>query len=137
MNRRRGFLAAAAGAAAVGGAAGTERAQSAPTHPDAELIVACKRHPALLAAWSRELASTNDEAIWRGEGPAGVAYDANRDLIAAARPQTMAGVLAKARAARAEGTMQDGSEEEQSFTSDASAWAWDVVGDVLRLAGEA
>ncbi len=97
--------------------------------PDAKLITACERHPAVLETWNADLQSINDEAMQAGEGPAGVAHDASRDLIAAAEPQTMAGMLAKARAALAE------DDPGTDFASDAHEWAWDVMMDLLRLAG--
>ena len=48
----------------------------------------------------------------------------------------MAGVLAKARVAKQDSIIPSG-EESLCHTSDAEAWAWDVMNDLLRLAGGA
>jgi hypothetical protein len=120
---RRGLL----GAAAVVAAGVAGRAIAAPLpHPDAELIATCERHPALLDA-------VNAETI--DDGPACVPYDASLAAISAARPQTLAGIRAKAMAAKAEARWPDGSENPES--SVAAHWSWDLMNDFLGLTGGA
>lgn len=122
--RRRGLL---GGFAALAAPALPASAAAQPaTSPDAELIRICARHPAAIAA----LNYGPDEA---GDGPLWQAYARSRDAISAAQPTTIAGVLAKARAAKAEALNLDGSESPNCCP--AEAWAWDLVNDLLRLEG--
>ena len=94
--------------------------------PDEALIVACAQHPAIVAAYNA--AEGDDDLLWD-------AYEVNRDAIGAAEPQTMAGMLAKARAAKVEALAPDGTERPQNCP--AEAWAWDLANDMLRLYGGA
>ena len=100
-----------------------------PSDPDAELIALCSRHPALIAAFNTSDGDGSDS------DPAWAAYAASRDAIHDARPVTMAGMRAKALAAKAEARSPDGSEEYRS--SAAGSWSWDLVNDLLRLTGGA
>jgi hypothetical protein len=96
-------------------------------NPDAELIAACEQHPINTRAFNRypeEGAET--ERLW-------AAYEATRDLISDAVPLTMAGVLAKARAAAGEARGLYG--QEQWGGSMGEGWAYDIVKDLLRLSG--
>jgi hypothetical protein len=95
-------------------------------NPDAELIAMCERHPALIDA-------ANAETI--DDGPAWQAYAASRDAISEAQPRALAGMRAKALAAKAEARMPDGSEHPAG--SLAENWSWDLVNDLLRLTGGA
>jgi hypothetical protein len=97
-------------------------------HPDAELIALCERHRIDRDAVNADAGDMDDD------DPVWLAYVSTRDFISDARPQTMVGVLAKARAAKASARMPDGSE---SVDGMAYEWAWEVVGDLLRLHGEA
>jgi hypothetical protein len=94
------------------------------THPDAELIRLCAEHPRLIAAYDGD----DDE-----DGSAWAAYERSRNAIAAARPQTVFGMVAKARAAKAEARCLDGIERPNNCP--AADWAWDLVNDLLRLTG--
>jgi hypothetical protein len=93
--------------------------------PDAELIRICEGH----AAFTEELQHCNcleDCAHWR-------AYERSRDAIHDAVPMTLAGMAAKARAAKIEARAADGTENPEG--SPAETWAWDLVNDLLRLEG--
>ncbi|WP_043839332.1 hypothetical protein [Muricoccus aerilatus] len=94
-------------------------------NPDAELIRLCDAHPTLLAELKTEGAGHGYCRRWQ-------AYERNRDAISAAVPMTMAGIVAKALAARAEAR---GSDETVHGTV-AELWAWDLVKDLVRLEGE-
>ena len=119
MNRRT-LLAGSTAALA----AGPTRAASA--HPDAALIAACVENGVRRQAYN--VAPDDGEQLWD-------AYIETHDFIAAAEPQTFAGVIAKARAAKDESVGPGGREEVETGCT-ASAWAWDVLNDLLRLAGE-
>lgn len=99
-------------------------------NPDAELIRLCAEHPALLDAYNRDGGYVDCEVdpLWH-------AYSRSRDAIGAAQPRTLAGMLAKARAAKAEAALPGG--REQPECTPAERWAWDLVNDLLRLHGEA
>jgi hypothetical protein len=95
--------------------------------PDADLIRICEGHAAVLEA----LQSCNcleDCPYW-------LAYERSRDAIHAAVPMTLAGMVAKARAAKLEARNLDGTENPDGCP--AENWAWDLVNDLVRLAGEA
>jgi hypothetical protein len=95
--------------------------------PDADLIELCERHRIDRDAVNADEGDMDDDdPVWR-------AYVRTRDAISDARPQTMVGVLAKARAAKASARMPNGSE---SVDGMAHEWAWEVVGDLVRLHGE-
>ena len=63
------------------------------------------------------------------------AYARSRDAIRDAEPQTMDGLVAKARAAKAEARIGNGFDKPEG--TPAEYWAWDLVNDLLRLGGEA
>lgn len=96
-------------------------------NPDAKLISCCADHAKYMAA----VKDAPDEAE---DGPAWRAYEDNRDAISAAMPQTLAGMVAKARAAKLEATFWDSSENIDGTMG--QPWAWDLVNSLLRLAGE-
>ena len=91
---------------------------------DAELIRLCEAPPEII--WAAEQDSTvgDDCPLWQ-------AYERSRDAIHAAVPLTLAGVMAKARAAKAEALNPNGSENPEG--TPAETWAWDLVNDLLRL----
>ena len=101
-------------------------AMSADPHPDAELIRICAEHIA-----NRTAANADESNLEPEDNPLWRAYCRTWDAIEAAKPQTMGGVLAKARAAAEEGSVLD----EDGLPSDpkAAAWAWHLVNDLLRL----
>ena len=118
------------GAAVLPGtAAAAPPASPLPPGPDAALIALCNRHPALIAAFNTGDGDGSDsDPLW-------IAYATSRDAIHDAQPQTLAGMRAKALAAKAEARSPDGSEEYRS--SPAGSWSWDLVNDLLRLTGGA
>jgi hypothetical protein len=61
-------------------------------------------------------------------------YERSLRAISAAKPTTMEGVLAKARAAKAE-ARQPGGHEEPAGTR-AEEWAWDLANDLLAIGGK-
>jgi len=99
-----------------------------PGNPDAELIRICAQHIVNLRAYNTSGSHLEAERdpLWR-------AYESTRDAITEAEPQTLGGMLAKARAAKAEAKMLDGSEMPEGCP--AATWAWDLVSDLLRLHG--
>jgi hypothetical protein len=115
-------LALAALALAEGASAASA---SGANRPDADLIQACAHHAINLRACNGGESTTEDP-------DARAAYEKTRDLIGDAEPQTMAGILAKCRAARDEAT--DGGYDEEWEGSMGAVWAIDVVNDLLRLA---
>ena len=95
--------------------------------PDAELISCCAAHPEYMAA-------VKDAPDEEEDGPAWRAYEKNRDAISAAMPQTLVGMIAKARAAKLEATFWDTSENIEGTMG--QPWAWDLVNSLLQLAGD-
>jgi hypothetical protein len=97
--------------------------------PDADLIALCAQHKIARDDVNAEPDDMeDDDPVW-------LAYDHTRDAITASRPLTMAGIVAKAKAARFEGRHLDGTVGTPSSTAD--HWAWDITSDLLRLHGEA
>ena len=98
-------------------------------HPDAELIRICDAHGALMDLVNSGVDGDDDD------GPTWQAYDQSRDAISSFRPKTTEGMMAKARAAKAEARSPcvEGGPEHPAGTP-AEDWAWDLVNDLLRLA---
>ena len=95
--------------------------------PDADLIALCERHLALIEALHSDDRDCDDSY------PHWLAYEASRDAIGEAEPQTLAGMRAKALVAKLEATMPDGSEMPNGTVG--GDWAWDLLHDILRLSG--
>jgi hypothetical protein len=100
----------------------------AATSPDADLIRFCAEHVVNMDAFNRDSSDLDAE-----DNPLWVAYERTRDAIHEARPQTVEGMLAEARAAKSEALMPDG--RENPSNSPAETWAWDLLNDLLRLNG--
>jgi len=113
---QHGRSAAAAITAQTGASEGSET--------DSSLIGLCGAFPALLAAF-------NDDP--RDDNPFWEPYIAACRAISAMQPNTMAGIVAKARAAVEDG---HGLCPDGDFPSDGMKWAWDVVQALVRM-GEA
>jgi hypothetical protein len=129
---RRGFLAAVSALASVSvpalAAEGARRTHPLPARrpsPDAELIRICEGHKAVVEAL-QHCNCLKDCPRWQ-------AYERSRDAIHAAVPVTLAGMVAKARAAKIEARNSDGTENPDGCP--AENWAWDLVNDLLRLEG--
>ncbi len=120
---RRAALGAASALAVAGGAS----AAATTPHPDGELIEACAQHRLNTIAFDEDDKDSGDD------NPLWVAYMRTHDIINNAEPKTMAGVLAKARAA-----MFDGGEANYGRWNgtDGEAWAIDIVYDLLHLHGK-
>lgn len=93
---------------------------------DAELIALCAEHILNIDAYNADKSDLEPE-----ENPLWAAYERTRDAISDARPQSIYGLLAKARAAVAEAAMLDGSLLWRSSTG--ADWAADLTLDLLRL----
>jgi hypothetical protein len=103
---------------------------AAATGPDAELIRLCAEHIVNRHAFNTDRSGLEleDDPLWN-------AYQRTSAAIDAAKPQTMDGILAKARAIAAESDKLD----DRGYPMDVTAteWAWDLVRDLQRLCGEA
>lgn len=131
MTLRRDFLAFTAGAVAAKTVLPVARAEvrhgGAPSHPDVDLIAVCAGHAAKIQAYNQgdgDFAALDEDPLW-------TAYEASRDFISNAKPRTLEGVLAKARAAKAEAVGLDGSDHPGGSMGE--IWAWDLVGDLLAM----
>ena len=102
---------------------------STPAGGDAELIRMCDAHAARLAA-------ANDDGP--DNDAADLAYRASVDFINDTKATTLAGLLAKARAAKAEAAaFYSDSDEEHWQNGPAENWAPDVCNELLALFGSA
>ncbi|WP_431284950.1 hypothetical protein ACQW02_09090 [Humitalea sp. 24SJ18S-53] len=120
---RRGALAALA-FASVGVAPGL-----ATPVTDADILRICARHAVTLSAYQRDGGKLEAE-----ECPLWAAYQESIDAIDAARPQSMTGILAIARAAKLEALGLG--DDEDPANCPAADWGWKIVNDLIRLAGE-
>ncbi len=93
--------------------------------PDAELIRVCAQHCINMDAFNN-----GEEGF---DGPLWAAYRHTRDFITASKPQTLAGVLAKARAARHEAHY----DEDDWGGTMGEAWAPEIINALLRVTGGA
>ena len=133
MNRRN-LLAGVAGAITLppaGVASSTVRTLDggSVTQPtasiDADLVRICAEHVVNMEAYNRDggmLSAGEPDPLW-------TAYAQTREAISAAKPRTLQGMLAKARAAKAEARQPDGTHDPEG--SPAEEWAWDLVNDLL------
>ncbi|MDJ0391358.1 hypothetical protein QMO56_24940 [Roseomonas sp. E05] len=96
--------------------------------PDAELIRLCAEHIANIEAYNVDVGDLDpeDDPLWH-------AYERTREAISEAQPRTIEGMLAKAQAAKAEARRPDGSEKPTD--GPAAEWAWDLMHDLIRMAG--
>lgn len=101
-------------------------ATPAQTGPDAAIVALCAEHAANVAAFGLHGGEVEQE-----HDPFWPPYERTCRAVSAVRPATMDGVLAKARAAKAEA----GKDERCLEGGIAADWAWDIVNDLLRLHG--
>jgi hypothetical protein len=94
--------------------------------PDAKLIELVTAHAANLAAFNGH--DGRDEAEHERLGQA---YDRTRDALDDAKPQTLAGIIALAKAAMAERGRPPPGDEHFEAT-----WAFTALGRLLRICGE-
>ena len=123
MNRRT-LLTGVAGAAALPLAGVTAQAASG---VDADLTRVCAEHVVNINAHNRDgglLPMDEPDPLW-------TAYARTRDAISAAKPQTLAGMVAKARAAKAEAAPLQAGDEENPEGTPAEQWVWQLVNDLL------
>jgi hypothetical protein len=95
-------------------------------NPDAELIQICAEHVANHVAYN-----SDDSVLDADKNPLWPPYLATHRAIDNAEPQTMAGLVAKAKAALVEATHPDGTVAPE----DCLGWAWDLADDLIRLGG--
>lgn len=95
---------------------------------DADPIRTCHLHPSFIKAYNLHGGDLELEKdpLWK-------AYEQSRDAISDFVPQSIAGMLAKAHAAKAEAANKDGTENPDGTM--AATWSWDLVNDLLRLFG--
>ena len=91
------------------------------------MIPFCEQHIRNMAA------ITVGEDI-RDEDPRWAAFDKTKEAISAARPRTLAGMVAKAKVAKLVAAGSNGTEDPCNTV--AEDWAWDLVNDLVRLADE-
>jgi hypothetical protein len=103
-------------------AAGIEAAS-----PDADLIRICDAHAALMDAVNNDPRDSDEDPNWP-------AYEQSFRAISATQPKTLEGMMAKARAAKAEARRPDGTEEHRGTTGE--VWARDLVNDLLAIGGK-
>lgn len=121
LTRRRALLSGAA----VGSALSLPVAAFAAASPDDELILDCQKH-------ARNKDAFNADAEDSGpNNPLWVEYERTENAISNAKPMTMAGLVAKAQAAKAEAMEVDGEENPEGTVG--AIWAWDLVNDLVRL----
>jgi hypothetical protein len=104
---------------------------AAPPDADAELIGLCSAHIAALRAYNR----ANDALVELEDHPLWQACQRTEEAIEARPPQTLAGIVAKARLAAAEAREAYLDDEEQWDGGASTTWARQVVCDLLRLYG--
>ncbi len=120
---RRRLLSAAPAALALAGAGIGGAVQAAP-NPDAELIAVATEHVANVRAYNTDGGYLECEVdpLWH-------AYRRTMDALDNMRPQTLAGMASKIKAAEADADCE--------FTdTHAGRWAWDVMQAVLAMAGD-
>ena len=95
---------------------------------DADPIRTCNLHPSCIKAYNLHGGDLELEKdpLWK-------AYEQSRDAISDFVPQSIAGMLAKAHAAKAEAANKDGTESPDGTM--AATWSWDLVNDLIRLFG--
>lgn len=95
-------------------------------NPDADLIRICDGHAALMDAVN--LSDDEDDTYY---GPVWDAYRHSAQTISASEPRTVAGMLAIARAAKAEAHVPN--QKECGDDGYAAAWSWIVLNGLLRI----
>lgn len=127
---RRCLFGAAAAIVAGLTATGAGVTSRAAANPDADLVALCAQHIANQIAYNAsafEEDTPEDDALWEE-------YSRTRDLVSAAVPKTLEGVLAKARAAKADAADINGDDTQGAM---GGMWAWDIVNDLVRIGGSA
>lgn len=104
-------------------------APATPNHAatDQELVSLCAQHIVNRQA-------VLDCPLDPDDSPSWLPYAVTHDAISNARPKTLAGLIAKARAAKGEASIGTGNED--PLNGSALEWAWDIVNDLIRLDGE-
>ena len=124
--RRRSFIVGAAGASTLPVSVMPAAQAATRAHPDTDLLEACAEHTRLHAAIKSSLG--DHDPLWD-------AFDRVCATIGSAKPRSISGMVAKARAAVLEAWMPDGSEDPDG--SIAEVWSWQLAKDLARLAGGA
>ena len=95
---------------------------------DADLIRLCAEHAVNIETYNRDGGLLNLDL---DQDPLWIAYERTRDAISAAKPRSLEGMLAKARAAKAEAASVYAEGREDPAGTPAEAWAWDLLNDLL------
>jgi hypothetical protein len=98
----------------------------AAVNADADLIRICDAHAALMDAVNNDPRDSDEDPNWP-------AYEQSFRAISATQPKTLEGMMAKARAAKAEARRPNGTEEPAGSMGE--VWAWDLVNDLIALGG--
>ena len=100
-------------------------------NPDAELIRLCAAHGAIARACDE---SDPESSLDIDDDPLFYAYGLSCDLIRKARPVTLAGIIAKAKAV----VVEDPKIADPEYCSHgpAESWSFDLVNDLIRLFGD-
>jgi hypothetical protein len=108
---------------------------SAPPAPDAELIALCEQHIANVQAYNSD--GGTGQSIGGDDDPLWHACQRTEAAIDALPAQTLAGVVAKARLAKAAALADAPDGAVEMWGGAAGSWAQDVVNDLIRItAGE-
>jgi hypothetical protein len=104
-----------------------EMPSAAAAEPDAAIIRLCAEHIANRTAYNTRggYLEPDDDPLWH-------AYEGTQTAVYDAKPQTIAGIIAKAKAAKEEAQNPSGENWEDCSAAD---WAWDIVNDLVRLSG--
>ncbi len=98
------------------------------SHPDAALIEACIQHCRNIVAFEAStVPNADDDPAWHQ-------YEKTGDAISDAEPRTVAGMAAKAWAAKFEAIQPDGFKRPHGQPG---RWAWDLVHDAIRINADA
>jgi len=97
--------------------------------PDEEVIRLCDEH---IANW--RACSSYEGDLEPGDNLLWLAYLRTLDAVTAAVPKTLDGIVAKARAAKAEAWRPEERSEDPSVGM-TPRWAWDIVNALVQLHG--
>ena len=101
-----------------------------PPHPDADLIRICAEHVVTMNTFNASVSDAHADLLLTD-------YERTRNAITETKPRTLAGMQAKARAAKAEALPSRADGNECPEGTPAETWAWQLVNDLLAGRAEA